>query len=204
MADRIMKVFVSGQAQEALAAQHQVIERYPAFVIVETSKASADALAASALVEDITDQYAIPLGGDAQSTIDVAQPRITVRGTTASHPAYRGARRLAPGPHHYLVQFVGPVKPEWLDAVAAAGGEVVDTYTAFTVVVRANDEQIAQIVQLPSVRWAGHLPDEARVSYVDPDSRPLPRTKLLHSTVNVEFFTAVRRARPAPRFANSG
>ena len=196
MADRIVKVFVSGQAQEALAARHRVIERYPAFVIVETSRAEADALARGELVEDITDQYAIPLGGDAQAEIDASKPRITLRGTTVSHPAYRGARRLAPGPHHYLVQFVGPVKPEWLDAVAAAGGEVVDTYAVFTVVVRADDTQIAQIVQLPSVRWAGHLPDEARMSYVEPDSRPLPRTKLLHRTVTVEFFTA-REARAA-------
>ena len=196
MADRMVKVFVSGQAQEALAAQHRVIERYPAFVVVETSQAEADALAADELVEDITDQYTIPLRGDAQAEIDASKPRITLRGTTASHPAYRGARRLAPGPHHYLVQFVGPVKPEWLDAVAAAGGEVVDTYAAFTVIVRADEAQIAEIVQLPPVRWAGHLPDEARISYVEPDSRPLPRTKLLHSTVTVEFFTA-REARSA-------
>lgn len=196
MADRIVKVFVSGKAQEALASQHQVIERYPAFVVVETSKAEADALAARELVEDITDQYAIPLGGDAQSMIDASRPRVTARGSTASHPAYRGARRIDDGPHHYLVQFVGPVKPEWLDAVAAAGGEVVDTYAAFTVVVRANGAQIAKIVQLDSVRWAGHLPDEARMSFVESDSKPLPRTKLLHSTVNVEFFTA-REARKA-------
>ena len=174
MADRIVKVFVSGRAQEALAAQHHVIERYSAFVIVETSQAGADALASSELVEDITDQYAIPLGGDAQSTIDASKPRITVRGTTASHPAYRGARRIDDGPHHYLVQFIGPVKPEWLDAVAAAGGEVVDTYAAFTVVVRATAAQIAEIVQQPNVRWAGHLPDEARLSYVDADSAPAP------------------------------
>lgn len=196
MADRIVKVFVSGKAQDALAAEYQVIERYPAFVVVEASTAQADRLATSELVEDITDQYAIPLGGDAQSTIDASRPRITVRGTTASHPDYQGARRLDDGPHHYLVQFVGPVKQEWLDAVAAAGGEVVDTYAAFTVIVRANAAQIAQIAGLPPVRWAGHLPDEARMSYVDADSPPLPRTKLLRSTVNVEFFTA-REARTA-------
>ena len=109
----------------------------PAFVIVEVSEADAADLAANRLVEDITDQYAIPIGGDAPSTIDASVPRITTRGTTASHPDYKGAKRLAPGPHHYLVQFAGPMKPEWLDAVRAAGGEVVDTYAGFTIVVRA-------------------------------------------------------------------
>ena len=87
------------------------------------------------------------------------------------------------------MQFAGPVKPEWLDAVSDAGGEVVDTYAGFTVVVRADDTQIAQIAQLPVVRWAGHLPPDARVSIADPDAPPLPRTKLLPDTVIVEFFT---------------
>src|SRR4029079_3101111 len=158
----------SGAEQDALAARYDVVERYPAFVIVETSKADADDLAANQLVEDITDQYSIPLAGAVQSTIDVSKPRITPRGTTAPHPDYKGARRLSPGPHHYLVQFVGPVKPEWLDAVRAAGGDVVDTYSGFTMVVRADAKQIKQITQLPVVRWAVHLPDDARVSFVEP------------------------------------
>lgn len=196
MADRTVKVFVSGAEQNVLASRYEVIERYPAFVVVRASSAAADELATQQLVEDITDQYAIPLGGSAQTSIDVTKPRITARGTTAAHPDYKGARRLSSGPHHYLVQFIGPVKPEWLDAVRSAGGEVVDTYAGFTVIVRANGEQIKQIAELPVVRWAGHLPDEARVSYLDPDDAPLPRTKVLRSTVIVEFFT--------PREARAG
>ena len=118
-----MKVFVSGRAQDTLGSKYDVIERYPAFVVVSASEAGARELAKSNLVEDISDQYAIPLGGAVQATLDVSKPRITTRGTTAPHPDYRGARRLSAGPHHYLVQFVGPVKPEWLDAVRAAGGD---------------------------------------------------------------------------------
>ena len=185
----MLKVFASGAEQNDVAARYQVVETYPAFVVVDVSEADANALAADHLVEDITDQYAIPLAGDASSTIDASLPRITARGTTAAHPDYKGSKRLTPGPHHYLVQFAGPVKPEWLDAVSDAGGEVVDTYAGFTVVVRADDTQIAQIAQLPVVRWAGHLPPDARVSIADPDAPPLPRTKLLPDTVTVEFFT---------------
>jgi hypothetical protein len=193
---RMLKVFVAGGEQDELAARYSVVESYPAFVIAEVSDADAGELAATRLVEDITDQYAIPLGGDAQSTIDASLPRITTRGTTAPHPDYKGAKRLAPGPHHYLVQFVGPVKPEWLDAVQAAGAEVVDPHSGFTVVVRASDTQITQVAQLPVVRWAGHLPHDARVSVADPDAPPLPRTKLLPDTLIVEFFTP-REARKA-------
>ncbi len=185
----MLKVFASGAEQNDVAARYQVVETYPAFVVVDVSEADANALASGHLVEDITDQYAIPLAGDASSTINASLPRITARGTTAAHPDYKGSKRLTPGPHHYLVQFAGPVKPEWLDAVSDAGGEVVDTYAGFTVVVRADDTQIAQIAQLPVVRWAGHLPPDARVSIADPDAPPLPRTKLLPDTVTVEFFT---------------
>ena len=114
---RMLKVFVSGEAQEELGARYEVVDRYPAFVIVDASDDQAAELAANHLAEDITDQYAIPIGDALQSSIDASRPRITTRGTTAAHPDYKGARRLTPGPHHYLVQFIGPVKPEWLDAV---------------------------------------------------------------------------------------
>lgn len=193
---RMVKVFVAGRQQDELGAAYQIVERYPAFVIVEATEAQAESLAESHLVEDVTEQYAIPLGGTIQSTIDVSVPRITTRGTTASHPDYKGVKRLGPGPHHYLVQFAGPVKPEWVAAVGEAGGEVVDTHAGFTVVVRADDDAMARIVQQPHVRWAGHLPTAARIEVVDADARPLPRTKLLPGLLNVEFFTA-REARRA-------
>ena len=94
-------------------------------------------------------------------------PRITTRGTTARAPEYKGAKRLAPGPHHYLVQFVGPVKPEWLDAVREAGGEVVDTYSGFTVVVRADDD--ADRADRPAAGGAvGRSPADARPESTSP------------------------------------
>ena len=61
----MLKVFASGAGQNDVAARYPVVEAYPAFVIVDVSDADATALAADHLVEDITDQYAIPLGGDA-------------------------------------------------------------------------------------------------------------------------------------------
>lgn len=203
---RMLKVFVTGAQQDDVASRAGVsdISRYPAFTVVEAEDGAAADLSGQFLVEDITDQYAIPLGGQLATTIDTSAPRITAAGRTRTHPAYAGARRLAPGPHHYLVQFIGPIKSEWLDQVAAAGGEVVDTRAAFTVVVRADEAGIAAIAGLECVRWTGHLPPASRVELAaDPaaaENAP-PRTRLLPNSLVVEFFTPreARRGRTALR-----
>jgi serine protease AprX len=197
--DRVLKVFVAGAQQDELAERYNALARYDAFVVVDVPEADAREISDRFLVEDITDQYLIPLGGEVNVSIDASVPRITSRGTTVAHPAYTGAKRLAPGPHNYLVQFIGPIKPEWLDAVRRAGGEVVDTYSGFTVVVRATQQQIASIAGLPEVRWAGHLPTAARLDVSDPAAPPLPRTRLLPDTLTVEFFTPREARRGARR-----
>lgn len=194
--DRMLKVFATGRVQEELASRFPVVERYDAFLVVEVSGEQAQELSTTYLVEDITEAYLIPLGGQAATTIDSSQPRITERGTSRAHPAYAGQRRLPPGPHHYLVQFIGPVKPEWLTAVGEAGGEIVDNYEGFTVIVRATAQVIGRIAALACVRWSGHLPPEARLETGDPDAPLPPRTRVLPATLVVEFFTP-RRARDA-------
>ncbi len=193
---RMLKVFATGPQQDEVAVTEgvRVVARYDAFVVVEVEDDAVDAVSRGRLVEDITDQYELSLGGGLESTIDTSVPRITERGTTRAHPAYPGRRRLGPGPHHYIVQFVGPVKPEWLDDVRAAGGEVVDNRAGFVAVVRADDDAITRIAGLEHVRWAGHLPPEARLDVAGADQ--LPRTRLLPDTFVVEFFTA-REARSA-------
>jgi hypothetical protein len=191
-----LKVFVSGKQQDEVAALDGVVvvERYDAFVVVEVDEGSVAQVSSGRLVEDITAQYEIALGGASNITVDTSLPRLTAAGTTRRHPAYPGRRRLTPGPHHYLVQFIGPVKPEWLDAVTGAGGEVVDNRTGFAVVVRADEDAIARVAALPAVRWTGHLPTESRLDVAAAEA--LPRTRLLPLTLTVEFFTS-REARAA-------
>jgi serine protease AprX len=199
--DRMLKVFGTARQQDELAERYDVVQRYDAFVVVDVSAAEAEAIGEHNLVEDITEQYAIPLGGELNSSIDVSKPRITSRGKTIAHPAYPRAKRLPPGAHHYLVQFVGPVKREWLAAVGKAGGEVVDTHSGFTVVVRATEDRISRIAGLPEVRWVGHLPTSARLDVADPSAAQLPRTKQLPDTLVIEFFTPreARKGRAAVR-----
>src|SRR5262245_29686848 len=191
--NRILKVFASGDEQERLAEKLHVLERYDAFILVEAAPAAARRSARGNLVEDITDLYAIPV---ADGAIDTSKPRIDAEGATRAHPAHRRGGTLPAGPHHYLVQFAGPIKDAWLRGVKRAGGEPRQLWENFTYVVRADDKAVAKIAALPYVRWTGHLPfDDRLASSVrkelegrDPDK--LPRTRLLPHVYTVEFFDA--------------
>jgi serine protease AprX len=199
--NRILKVFATGAEQDRLAGQVDVLERYDAFVLVEATPAAARKLAREQLVEDITDLYEIPLG---TGTIDTSTARVDGEGVTRPHPAYRRGASLPPGPHHYLVQFAGPIKDAWLRGVKRAGGEPRQVWANFVYVVRADDAALARIAALPYVRWSGHLPYEERLAESarrEVDGEPaeaLPRTRLLDDAYTVEFFGA-KDLRPALR-----
>ena len=199
--NRILKVFATGAEQERLAEELDVLERYDAFVLVEAAPATVKRLAREYLTEDISDQYEIPIGAGA---IDTSAPRIDAGGATRTHPAYGRGASLPAGPHHYLVQFVGPIKDAWLRGVRRAGGEPRQLWGNFVFVVRANDAAIAKIAALPFVRWTGHLPYEERLAssvrkeVAGEDPGELPRTRLLPCVYTLEFFDAkdIPPARP--------
>jgi hypothetical protein len=101
---KMLKVFCSGPEQKELAKQYRAVATYEAFAVIEATEEQAAQVAQRYPVEDITSQYAIQLEG---STIDTSRPRIDRTGKAAAHPAYKAAKPLRAGPHHYLVQFVG-------------------------------------------------------------------------------------------------
>jgi subtilisin family serine protease len=191
MTNRILKVFATEAEQERLAEKLDILERYDAFVLAEAAPATAKKIARENLVEDITNQYQIPVGA---GTIDTSIPRVDAEGMTRTHPAYRRGASLPAGPHHYLVQFVGPIKEEWVRGVKRAGGEPRQLWGNFVFVVRAGDAAIAKIAALPYVRWTGHLPYEERLAesvrkeLEGSDADVLPRTRLLPRVYTVEFF----------------
>jgi len=190
----MLKVFCTGRDQDRLAQTHRVIERYNGFVLAEVPKQDVGRLSREYPVEDITDLYTIRVGGRA---IDTSRPRLDAKGMLRSHPAYQGTKPLPPGRHHHLVQFVGPIKDEWLTSVKRAGGEPRAPYQDFTYVVRANEERFKRIAALPCVRWVGHLPHMARVApsvflkagrKSGDTSSSLPRTRVVPGAYTVEFF----------------
>jgi serine protease AprX len=178
---RTLKVFASESDRGVAADGLTVIERYAGFLLATAKPAQADRLARRYPVEDITDQYAIQVGDE------------TIR-TDGKKGA---ARKLGTGPHHYLVQFIGPIKPAWLRSVERAGGEVRESRSGFTCVVRAKAGALAKIAAFPFVRWVGHLPHELRIAPAlkprkarkpSPARQVLPRTHTLAGAYVVEFF----------------
>jgi serine protease AprX len=191
---KMLKVFCSGTEQKELAKQYRIVAAYAAFAVIEATEEQAGQIAQSYPVEDITSQYAIQLE---DSTIDTSRPRIDRAGKAAAHPAYKASKPLPPGPHHYLVQFVGPIKDAWLAGIKKAKAEPRAPFADFTWVVRADADALKRIAELPYVRWVGHLPPRARVDdavyqrigrKAGDVSGALPRTRVLPGTYKVEFF----------------
>jgi subtilisin-like proprotein convertase family protein len=192
--DRILKIFVAGPEQDRLAEDMPVIETYPGFLLVSLPEESVAGIATRYPVEDITGQYHIRAG---QRRMDTDLPRIDQRGKTRVHPDYKGVRKLSPGAHHYLIQFIGPVKKEWLAELTRVGGKLQTPYEGFSYVVRADEASLNAIAALPFVRWIGHLSHSDRVApsvmkfakrkATETDAE-LPRSRVLPGLYTVEFF----------------
>jgi len=191
---RIVRVFCTGQAQEQIAKRFPDSERYDGFVVAKVSQEALRQLSRKYPVDDMTDLYTIRVG---ERRMDTSRPRLDAKGKPRPHPAYKKAKPLPPGPHHHLVQFIGPIKSEWLREVKRVGGEPRAPHANFTYVVRADDKALRGIMALPFVRWAGHLPHEDRVApSVSPRigrtrraaSAPPPGGQVLPGTYVVEFF----------------
>src|SRR5262245_53630940 len=138
----IIKVLARKSEAPAILARAKLLEAYDAFLLVEASQATARALSRKYPVEDVTNQYQIPLG---ETAIDTSKPRVTRTGAVRAHPAYRGADKLKPGPHHYLVQFTGPAKPSWLTRLRGTGVKLRRPQGGFSFVVRAKEADLPKI-----------------------------------------------------------
>ncbi len=207
----ILKVFVSGDEQKAFGNLYNVIERYDSFLLADVPDAQSGDLQNNYLAEDITSQYKIDIG---LNNIDTSRPRLTSEGSVRAHPAYtKNEKDLGTGYHHYLVQFIGPIKPQWLKGVAKAGAALRAHYADFTYVVRANQKTMISVAGLPYVKWTGHLPFEARIesklqgkirqAAVTERTQSLPRTRILEGVYTIEYFDSadIKKSLPAIRKA---
>jgi hypothetical protein len=192
----ILKVFAGKDDADTILKQAKLVEPYDAFLLVEATPATARALARTYPVEDITDQYRLDLG---TVSINTGRPRLTSAGKRP-HPAYEG-ERLGPGPHHYIVQFRGPIKDRWLARLRATGVKLRAPEGSFAYIVRARDAMLPKIAALPFVRWIGHLPHAARVAagLTRPirGREPLPRRRARPNVYRVEIFDGADAGRIA-------
>ncbi|MCD6387936.1 MAG: S8 family serine peptidase [Desulfobulbaceae bacterium] len=192
--EHIIKIFCSGSDQDQLADSYETIERYDGFMLIKVDKDQLEEIARRYPVEDITELYTIRVG---EHTLDTSKPRVDVKGKLRTHPDYKGVKRLAPGHHHHLVQFIGPIKEAWLAEVKKMGGEPRAPFEGFSYIVRGDDKTLARITALPFVRWVGHLRHDDRIasSVITNIGRKagdvtseLPRTRVLPGVYTIEFF----------------
>ncbi len=186
-----LKIFATPAQLPRILEHASLVERYPAFVVVDATSKEKAVLARIAPLEDITSQYDIRFGARA---IDTSKPRVTRAGRIVAHAAYRGVKPLEAGPHHYVVQFVGPVREGWLRRLRRTGARIRVPFSGFAYVVRATPSMVPKIAALPFVRWMGHLPHRSRIApgLVEPTDVPitLPRRRPRPGVYTVEAFEA--------------
>lgn len=101
-----------------------------------------------------------------------------VRDASPAPASLNGAPLLSP---YLLVQFRGPIRPEWREALEAAGARILDYLPDYAYVIRAPPGLADLLAALPGVRWVG----EYRPAYrVDPALWAASGPQ----TVTVQFF----------------
>lgn len=199
---RILKTFDATPGGLAAIAGVRTLQTYPAFTVVEADDDNAaDAVKRTGLTEDITASYVLQAG---ETQIDTRLARVGADGAARPHPAYGDPRPLPTGPHHYIVQFVGPIRRPWLTGIGKTGAQVVAPYQNFSVIVRGSEAQAGAVSQLNYVKWVGHLPYASRLAPragadANERSAKAPRSRILQGAFTVQFFTSdlAGEARPA-------
>ncbi|HRX84466.1 MAG TPA: S8 family serine peptidase [Phycisphaerae bacterium] len=135
-------------------AQHlpsgQAID-YGSYVWVPlTDSEFADAVAAGLAPDEPSADYVLRLGEQSFDPLFLPQPKVAARSADTA-------------PHLRLVQFTGPAKAEWLDALRADGLEVVQYIEPYTYVVWGTAAQRDAARTRAHVRWSGDFAPDYRV-----------------------------------------
>jgi serine protease AprX len=199
--EHMLKVYGDNRKRILRIPNARIVAQYPAFLLVKANDAAAKTISGAALTEDITDQYRLEQGG---LDIDTSIPRIDSSSKVLPHPAYDEGAKLSVGPHHYIVQFTGPIKETWLNQLRKAGAVIVSPYEGFSVIARLTPRALAKVSKLQVVRWLGHLPYSARLSsHISQNVAPTaisrgpqaPHTRYMRGTFSVQFFRGALTSR---------
>ena len=97
-------------------------------------------------------------------TIDTHKPRISKNREVLSHSAYTHTNSITPGLHYYIVQFIGPIKQEWLKDIKKNGAILREPFPNFSYIVEMDKTVLSKIVSLPYLNWVGHYDPKYRIS----------------------------------------
>lgn len=180
----ILKIFCSPNEFKVNNKDINLIESYTNFQIVSVKQGSLKSQLKNIAYEDITRQYLIQLE---KHTINTFKPRLDKFGVTHPHSAYKGEKNPDKNHHHYLVQFIGPVKQQWLKTIIRNNVKIQSPIHGFTYIVRATCEQINKIIKLPIVHWVGHYRTNDRI-FTESSYSTLPRTIFFEDMYLLEFY----------------
>jgi len=185
--------------EAVLGTQGRVVETYDSFVLADADAAGARALARRFPVENVDALYRLPLHG---ALLDPLVPLPRTRGVATRAAA--APDTLGPGPHHYLVQFIGPVKAAWVRALTKAGATLRHPTGGFAYVVLADDAALERLRALKAVRWVGHLPPADRIAPGLAGASAAPRTRSAGAAPSAPAQATRRRTLPGALVARSG
>ena len=136
-------------ARQMIDAGGELVADYGSFQVIEVGGEARRRFAGRDRVEDRDEENRILLNAGAINTAD---------GTT---PVDRAALQKFVGKRLHLVQFRGPVKPEWLDELTGAGVQVVTYIPHNAYLVYGDAASLARVRALkgarPHVQWEGAL-----------------------------------------------
>ncbi|HZU85996.1 MAG TPA: S8 family serine peptidase, partial [Anaerolineaceae bacterium] len=96
-----------------------------------------------------------------------------------------GLRSAAEDPY-FLVQFIGPIKPEWLEELQTLGVTILGYHPSYTYIVRMDPALSEAVQRLRAVQWVGHYHPAYRL--VSEEELKLALTYEGRLALDISFF----------------
>lgn len=150
---------IAGREQVA-AAVSQVLAQCSAGLCVEAEAGQLQALEAQGYLVDIVEE---PTMVKLRSVhIDTAEEEPA--GSARSGGPGVGPAVLAPTEEYWIVQFVGPVQPEWAGEMEALGCHLMEYVPVNAFLVHMDPPVRAEVQRLPFVNWVGPYRPDYKIS----------------------------------------
>ncbi len=190
-AGRKVRVSDPGLARELITTGATLIADYGAFQLLEADPARVAPLIQAGRAEARDEEDLVLLNTRALDTrSDEAQARNAARAPVETF----AGRRL------HLVQFAGPVKPEWYAALAGTGAEIVTYIPHNTYLVYGDEESLGRVRALGQfVQWEGPYTSDDRIHPLARPAGGAGRT----SVVGGDLYAVQLVADPATNEATS-